>query len=157
MSDNLDFLSIGRIKFTLPGLSFILLENYKMEVMLCGLHHTLRQQLCLACCLQLAEKKLHLQKLKPLTESSTSEEELAINEEDANGNIILYKPSRITIDSEGNICIFDSQDISIKVFSPDGTFVKSIGRQGEGPGEFQSIGPMKFFPDGRLLVLDWRS
>ena len=86
--------------------------------------------------------------------SVTFEEELAINEEDANGNIILYKPSLIAIDSEGNICIFDSQDFSIKVFSPEGTFVKSIGRQGEGPGEFQSIGPMKFFPDGRLLVLD---
>ncbi len=89
--------------------------------------------------------------------SVTFEKELAIKEEDANGNIILYKPSRITIDSEENICIFDSQDVSIKVFSPDGTFVKSIGRQGEGPGEFQSIGPMKFFPNGRLLVLDWRS
>jgi len=87
----------------------------------------------------------------------TFEKELAINEEDANGNIILYKPSLIAIDSEGNICIFDSQDFSIKVFSPEGTFVKSIGRQGEGPGEFQSIGPMKFFPDGRLLVLDWRT
>ncbi len=58
--------------------------------------------------------------------SVTFEEELAINEEDANGNIILFKPSRITIDSVGNICIFDSYSLVVTHNSKvkDGCFIE---------------------------------
>ena len=84
-------------------------------------------------------------------------EELAIAEEDANGNIILFKPYQIAVDFKDNIYIADRQDFTIKVFSSDGSFIRTIGRQGEGPGEFQFIGSLAFFPDGRLLVLDFRA
>lgn len=44
----------------------------------------------------------------------------------------------LDIDSQGNIYILDNPSASVKKFAPDGTFIKSFGRQGHGPGETQS-------------------
>jgi len=49
---------------------------------------------------------------------------------------ILANPCDLAISPEGFIYILDSQDNNIKMFKKDGTFVKCIGRQGHGPGEF---------------------
>jgi len=38
--------------------------------------------------------------------------------------------------SDGRILVLDSQAQNVKVFSPDGTFVRTIGKAGSGPGEF---------------------
>lgn len=55
----------------------------------------------------------------------------------------------------GNIYIIDSRVCNIKKFANDGTFLKTIGRRGQGPGEF-IMGPidMAFFQDGRILISD---
>lgn len=83
------------------------------------------------------------------------EEELSIGEEDEEGNIILYQPSQCLADEDGHIYICDYQDKTIKVFAPDGSFMRVVGAKGSGPGEFQNIGEFALLPDGRLLVLDW--
>jgi hypothetical protein len=85
------------------------------------------------------------------------EEELSIGGEDDEGNIILYEAGNVIVDEAEDIYIVDRQDFQIKVFSPEGSFIRSIGKQGEGPGEFQAIGYVTFVPDGRLLVMDFRS
>lgn len=85
------------------------------------------------------------------------EEELAIASEDEQGNIILFQPGRYAVDQDGNIYISESADAIIKVFDPDGNYIRMIGSKGQGPGEFQTIGDMAFLPDGRLIVMDWRS
>ncbi len=41
--------------------------------------------------------------------------------------------------SDGRIVIADGGSTELRVFSPDGKFVKSIGRKGRGPGEFDGI------------------
>lgn len=83
------------------------------------------------------------------------EEELSIGEEDEEGNIILYQPSQYLADEDGHIYISDYQDKTIKVFAPDGNFIRAIGAKGSGPNEFENIGEFALLPDGRLLVLDW--
>ena len=87
----------------------------------------------------------------------TFEEELTIGEEDETGEIILYQPSRVVVDDEENIYISDRSDQAIKVFDKRGQYLKTIGAQGGGPGEFKSIGNMDVLPDGRLFVMDYRS
>ena len=82
------------------------------------------------------------------------EEELGIAPEDAEGNIILFQPSQFVVDDSGNIYICDRQELIIKVFDPQGHYMKSFGKKGEGPGEFQGILGMSFLPDGRLLFTD---
>ncbi|NOR52766.1 MAG: 6-bladed beta-propeller [Candidatus Aminicenantes bacterium] len=82
------------------------------------------------------------------------EEDLSIEPEDEEGNILLYYPGRYAVDNNENIYISDYQDQVIKVFDPKGQWMRTIGRKGNGPGEFQNIGRLVLLPDGRLLVLD---
>lgn len=86
--------------------------------------------------------------------SVTFEEELTIGEEGGPEEAILYSPRDVLVDKMDNIFISDYQDGSIKVFAPDGNFIRSIGTKGEGPGEFQALSAMGFLPDGNLLTLD---
>ncbi|MBN2134313.1 MAG: 6-bladed beta-propeller [Acidobacteria bacterium] len=50
---------------------------------------------------------------------------------------ILFWPSSIASDSEGNIYILDVVSQSIKKYDSGGIFIKQFGRKGEGPGEFR--------------------
>lgn len=80
--------------------------------------------------------------------------ELSLGGEDQEGNVILYEPGYMIVDDAENMYIVDRQDTNIKVFDPEGKFIRSIGKKGEGPGEFQFVGHMNFTPDGRLLAMD---
>jgi len=79
------------------------------------------------------------------------EEDLSIGGEEYD---MLSRPRIFTVDQDETIYIADSQNQSIKVFDSNGKYVQSIGRRGNGPGEFNSIYDLAFLPDGRLLVLD---
>jgi len=49
----------------------------------------------------------------------------------------LGDPRSVAVDDAGRIYIVDNKPASIKVFGPDGRLIRSIGREGEGPGEFR--------------------
>lgn len=83
--------------------------------------------------------------------SVTFEEELSVGGEEYEK---LSRPMRFAVGTEGCIFISDIQDQTIKVFDAEGEFIKSIGRKGEGPGEFTYVGSLTFLPDGRLMVMD---
>lgn len=52
---------------------------------------------------------------------------------------------------DGEIHVFESSDYTIRVFSDDGTHVRTFGRRGEGPGEFSFPGAMAVGPDTALV------
>jgi hypothetical protein len=81
----------------------------------------------------------------------TFEEELSIGGEESE---MLSQPARFIVDQKENIYVSDYQDQAIKVFDPNGKFIRSIGRKGEGPGEFSYLGSQTFLPDGKLLAMD---
>jgi len=56
------------------------------------------------------------------------------------------------VDDESNIYLLDSQLNQIEVFSPAGEHLRTIGRQGEGPGEFVFAFDMVFMPGGSIGV-----
>jgi len=56
-------------------------------------------------------------------------------------------------DAEGNLYVLDAQLNEIKIYGPDGEYLNSIGREGEGPGEFRNAGGLFWLPDGRLGVV----
>lgn len=60
---------------------------------------------------------------------------------------------RVTTDKDGNVYLLDSQLSEVKVFSADGEYLRTLGREGEGPGEFRRPTDMFFLPDGNLGVL----
>jgi hypothetical protein len=59
----------------------------------------------------------------------------------------------IDIDDQGFVYLLDSQLAEVKVYTNDGEFVRSIGREGEGPGEFRRPNAIFFTDDGNVAVL----
>lgn len=77
-------------------------------------------------------------------------------------SLYFSRPVAIVYD-ENNVFVVDSADAEIKVFSKSGAFLYSLGRKGQGPGEFQMpsdmdiLGDKVFVADGanqRVQVLD---
>jgi len=91
------------------------------------------------------------------TKAVIFEEEFNYKEKDEFGEIRLFKPGRFAVDAEGNIYLGDDSDSAIKVFDSQGKYLRTIGREGQGPGEFTDIGDIFLLPNGRLLVIDFQT
>jgi hypothetical protein len=71
----------------------------------------------------------------------------------------LYQLFRVTGSvelSDGRIAVTDNGTRQLRIFAPDGTFLASFGREGEGPGEFRNIQVMGTVGSDTLVVLDSR-
>jgi hypothetical protein len=75
---------------------------------------------------------------------------------------MFSNPVDLKVAQDGKIYILDSKDNDIKVFQKDGTFIRCIGREGSGPGEFKRPWTLHLFGDylyvsdtgnGRIQVL----
>ena len=64
------------------------------------------------------------------------EEDLNIgNEKD--DNYVFYGISDIQIDKDGNFYVLESGNVRVQKFDKNGNYICTIGRQGQGPGEYQ--------------------
>jgi hypothetical protein len=59
-----------------------------------------------------------------------------------------------TVHKNGTIFILDRKEFSIKAFDPQGQFMFSFGRQGQGPGEFSQPVDILLSPDGEIIIND---
>lgn len=59
-----------------------------------------------------------------------------------------------SFDEAGNLLILDAMNKRVVVIGPDGQLVRLVGREGEGPGEFQSVIAFAVWRDGRIAVPD---
>ena len=59
----------------------------------------------------------------------------------------------IIADRDGNFYLLDAQLSEIQVYSPDGEHRRTIGRAGEGPGEFRGAFSLLLLPSGNIGVL----
>lgn len=75
----------------------------------------------------------------------------------AEGDGKLLVPVRIQEGPDGNIYAFDSMDAYIKVYSPDGKYLRRLGGKGQGPGEIQRVDGMffDFTPAGELFFTEF--
>ena len=60
---------------------------------------------------------------------------------------------RVETDSAGNVYILDSQMCQVSVFDPSGEFLRTLFREGEGPGEIRSPRDMMVMGDGRVGLI----
>ena len=66
----------------------------------------------------------------------TLEEQLTLVQDLNNEESLLYEPSDFARAADGNYYVADSGNGRIAVFDPTGQYLRSIGREGQGPGEF---------------------
>lgn len=76
---------------------------------------------------------------------------------DAEENLSFNNPNDIVRDSVGNLYILDTDNQRIQKLDSEGRFVKTIGRKGQGPGEFQAAHSMDIDNADNLFVFDMRS
>lgn len=67
---------------------------------------------------------------------------------------MIAEVSFIAVDDADNLFVLDYKSHNIKVFDSDGNYVRTIGKQGQGPGELNTPGGLQILPDGTLLVED---
>ncbi|MFO7652924.1 MAG: hypothetical protein R6X25_03780 [Candidatus Krumholzibacteriia bacterium] len=67
--------------------------------------------------------------------------------------VLIGKVGSAAADAEGRVYALDSQLAHVLAFAPDGGFLGTRGRQGDGPGEMRQPIGLSVGPDGRLHVV----
>jgi hypothetical protein len=87
--------------------------------------------------------KLALELVRKIGDVDTEDEHVAFN-----------YPNDVAVDKDGAIYILDAGNTRIQKFSPDGKYLATIGRKGQGPGEFILPDSLDIDRDGNLVVGD---
>ena len=82
------------------------------------------------------------------------EEEISIGGKEGKEEYIFYQIGSIEVDEDERIYISDSKESKIKVFNRNGEHLFSMGRKGQGPGEFEKIYRIQITNKNELLVFD---
>jgi hypothetical protein len=53
----------------------------------------------------------------------------------------LMQPFGLAVRNDGHLLVGDDGPAQAKLYGPDGTFIRAIGREGDGPGEYRSVNP----------------
>lgn len=89
----------------------------------------------------------------PRTQVVRLEEQWRIGEDDDANAVVFGQVGSLAVDSDGRVYVVDAQARQINVFSADGDFLRTLGRQGEGPGEFREPRGLVLMPDGAIGVV----
>ena len=81
-------------------------------------------------------------------------EELTIGESEGDENYMFGQSVQVIADEEGCIYVTDWDRKRIQKYSPEGKYLVSIGRKGQGPGEFGNIWSPTFDKEGNLYATD---
>ena len=82
------------------------------------------------------------------------EEDLSIGNE-SDDNYMFYRVFDVCADEAGNIYVLEFGNYRVQKFDRNGKYLKTVGRQGQGPGEFE--GPVRVIVDkktGEIHVKD---
>jgi len=81
---------------------------------------------------------------------------LSIGTFDGDSLYQLYRISGGIRLSDGRIVLSDDGSLQLRMFGPDGAFLRAWGREGEGPGEFLAVEVMGVVGGDTLVVVDGR-
>jgi len=85
------------------------------------------------------------------------EEELSIGEAEGREEYMFSRIRSIAVDDAGRIYVLDSKEGYVKVFDRNGIYVRTIGKKGQGPGEFTIPLSVSIIRQNELVVDDFRS
>lgn len=82
-------------------------------------------------------------------------EEIRIGQFDGPDEYTFGEVAAIATGADGTLYVLDQQPPSLRAYSPDGTFLRQLAGEGEGPGELkQPDSGLAVLSDGRILVRD---
>ncbi len=67
---------------------------------------------------------------------------------------LFFRPTNLILDGDGNVYVPDGSQHSILVFESDGDFLRSIGGEGQGPGEITMPDQVYLAWNGEVVVPD---
>ncbi len=82
-------------------------------------------------------------------------EELSIGVVEGDENYMFDEFVFFNTDDQGNFYVIDFDKRRIQKYNPEGKYILSIGREGQGPGEFQAISIPRFDKNGHLYITDY--
>lgn len=82
--------------------------------------------------------------------------ELQVGEGLSGGAAAFGKVAGVLLLPDGGVVVADEHTGQVKVFDSQGRLRRSVGRTGEGPGEFRAFGTLQRLPGDSLLVYDPR-
>jgi hypothetical protein len=84
-------------------------------------------------------------------------EDLRLGTQQEDAPDLFGNVASLAIDAEGRIWVLDDRALEIRIFDRDGRYVRTVGREGGGPGEFESPQAIHQAPDGKMWVPDPRN
>ena len=86
-------------------------------------------------------------------------EEMAIGELDGAEEYLFGQVQDLAVDADGGIYVFDGQVPALRYYNPEGRYVRTLGGEGGGPGEYRdaSLGIAVRRSDGRVVMRDPRN
>jgi len=79
---------------------------------------------------------------------------VTIGSQNDGGNAVFGRVADIALDRGGRVYVLDGMTAEIRVFASDGSYIRTIGGRGHGPGEFELATGMRLDPRDRLWVLN---
>lgn len=80
-------------------------------------------------------------------------QEAALDEKTMPEGVQFIGPADVAVGADGGVFVLDFSDNNLKIFDAHGTFLKVVGRKGQGPGEFNMPSELAVAGD-RLAVWD---
>jgi hypothetical protein len=87
-------------------------------------------------------------------DTAALEPEVSIGGLEGADEYVFGQPHAIAVAPDGVMFVLDTQVPILRAYSPDGTHLRDVGREGDGPGEYRSPDGVAVLPDGRILVRD---
>jgi len=78
--------------------------------------------------------------------------DLSVGESEGPEEYIFYRPVDLAVGPAGRMYLYDAGRHGILVYDANGKYLRTLGREGGGPGEFEGFGAVNLFPnpDGSL-------
>ncbi|MDE2677949.1 MAG: 6-bladed beta-propeller [Gemmatimonadota bacterium] len=83
-----------------------------------------------------------------------AEPTLSIGQLSGPDELLFGRIQSVRRDAAGNLVVADVQAHQIRIFDPQGRHLQSVGREGEGPGEFESLQGAWPVSDGGIVAAD---
>ncbi len=81
------------------------------------------------------------------------QEEMRLGSDTGEDAILFGSIRSFDVDMQGQVYVLDDQSQEIHVFGPDGMLIRTVGREGAGPGEFERAAAVDVSRTGEIWVM----